>query len=152
MENAFKNTFIVKIIWSKTPAQEWRYSVRLLTFSKIKNTGLVKTNRSAHGQLRFFFLLLPFFFPKAFAEGGITDIFDDCDEEEGEEKDEGSKGEDAGEGVDDAGWENESDGGRRRQVSCEFGPWYITKLGIVLEEHVRLVGCQYPHRVLNCSI
>ena len=92
------------------------------------------------------------FFPKAFAEGGIADVFEDGDEEEGEEKDEGWKGEDAGEGVDDAGWENESDDGRRRQVSCEFGPWDITKLGIVLEEHVRLVGCQYPRRVLNCKI
>ena len=46
-----------------------------------------------------------FFFPKAFAEGGISDGFEDCEEEEGKEKDEGWKGEDAGEGVDDAGWE-----------------------------------------------
>ena len=62
MENAFKNTFIVKIIWSKTPAQEWRYSVRLLTFSKLKNTGLVKTNRSAHGNFGFFSYDFRFFF------------------------------------------------------------------------------------------
>ena len=47
-----------------------------------------------------------FFFPKAFVEGGISDGFKDCEEEEGKEKDEGWKGEDAGEGVDDAGWEN----------------------------------------------
>ena len=30
--------------------------MRLLTFSKLKNTGLVKTNRSAHERLAFFFL------------------------------------------------------------------------------------------------
>ena len=70
---------------------------------KVKKHWVSENQSFCSWQLRFFFLRLPFFFPKAFAEGGITDIFEDCDEEEGEEKDEGSKGEDAGEGVDDAG-------------------------------------------------